>query len=73
MAMTSNEVPTAAGISKPSASTRAGTMTNPPPTPKKPVSSPTAVAAVTIFRFCPTGTPGRMRCHHAVLACGRVA
>ena len=49
MAMTSSEVPTAAGISKPRASTSAGTMTNPPPTPKKPVSSPTAVAAATIL------------------------
>ena len=45
--MTSREVPTATGISKPSASTRAGTMTKPPPTPKKPVSSPTPVAAAT--------------------------
>ena len=31
--MTSSDVPTAAGISKPRASTRAGTMTNPPPMP----------------------------------------
>jgi hypothetical protein len=44
--MTSKQVPTAAGISKPRASTSAGTMTKPPPTPKKPVSSPTPVAAL---------------------------
>src|SRR5664280_1095681 len=43
-ATTSSEVPTAARISKPRTSTRAGTTTNPPPTPKNPVSSPTALA-----------------------------
>ena len=39
--MTSSEVPIASGIVNPSASTSAGTMTKPPPTPKNPVRSPT--------------------------------
>ena len=39
-AMTISDVPTASGIEKPSASTSAGTMTKPPPTPKNPVSRP---------------------------------
>ena len=43
--MTSSEVPIASGIEKPRASTRAGTMTNPPPTPKNPVRKPTTVPA----------------------------
>ena len=47
--MTSSEVPTASGIVKPSARTRAGTITKPPPTPKKPVSSPTIVPATVTF------------------------
>jgi hypothetical protein len=42
--ITSSEVPTATGIGKPRVRTSAGTTTKPPPTPKKPVSSPTAVA-----------------------------
>ena len=37
----------AVGMSKPKASTRAGTMMNPPPTPKKPVMKPTTVPAAT--------------------------
>ena len=45
MVITSNDVPTASGIEKRSARTSAGTITNPPPTPKKPVSSPTTVPA----------------------------
>ncbi len=40
-------MPTASGIVKPSASTSAGTITNPPPTPKNPVSSPTNEPATT--------------------------
>ena len=44
IAMTSSEVPTATGIGKPRARTSAGTTAKPPPTPKNPVSSPTAVA-----------------------------
>jgi hypothetical protein len=47
IAITSNDVPAATGISKPRARTRAGTMTKPPPTPKKPVSSPTTLAVAT--------------------------
>ena len=43
--MTSSDVPIASGIVKPSASTSAGTMTKPPPTPKNPVRSPTTVPA----------------------------
>ena len=42
--ITSSEVPTATGIENPRARTRAGTTAKPPPTPKNPVSSPTAVA-----------------------------
>jgi hypothetical protein len=49
MAMTSGEVPTATGMSNPSAIINAGTMTNPPPTPKKPVRKPTTSPAVTTF------------------------
>src|ERR1035441_4177942 len=47
MAITSRDVPTAVGMSKPRASTSAGTTTKPPPTPKNPVTSPTIVAAIT--------------------------
>jgi hypothetical protein len=47
IAMTSSEVPTATGIGKDRASTRAGTRAKPPPTPKNPVSRPTAVAVAT--------------------------
>jgi hypothetical protein len=47
MAITSRDVPTAVAMSKPRASTSAGTTTNPPPTPKNPVTSPTTVAAIT--------------------------
>ena len=43
--MISKDVPTAIGISTPSIITRAGMMRNPPPTPNRPVSSPTATAA----------------------------
>ena len=46
-AMTRSDVPTAIGISKPKASTRAGTMMKPPPTPKNPVMNPTTVPATT--------------------------
>jgi len=73
MAMTSKEVPTAAGISKPRASTSAGTMTNPPPTPKKPVSSPTPVAAATTLRAWRAVTPPRRCRHAAALVPGRSA
>ena len=45
--ITSSEVPTATGIEKPSTRTSAGTTTKPPPTPKKPVKSPTTVAVRT--------------------------
>jgi hypothetical protein len=38
--MTASEVPTASVIGRPSRSTSAGTITKPPPTPKKPVSTP---------------------------------
>src|SRR5665811_1161810 len=50
IAITSSEVPTATGIVNPSARTSAGTTTKPPPTPKNPVSSPTAEAVTTTFR-----------------------
>src|SRR5680860_262683 len=46
IAITSNEVPTATGIVKPSTSTSAGTAAKPPPTPKNPVSRPTADAVM---------------------------
>jgi hypothetical protein len=49
MAITSSEVPTATGIVKPSARTRAGTTAKPPPTPKNPVSRPTADAVASTF------------------------
>lgn len=42
-AITSSDVPTASGIGNRNANTSAGTITNPPPTPKKPVRNPTAV------------------------------
>ena len=48
-AITISEVPTASGIEKPSANTSAGTMTKPPPTPKKPVRSPMNDPAITTF------------------------
>jgi hypothetical protein len=38
--ITSNEVPTASVIGRPSRSTSAGTITKPPPMPKKPVRTP---------------------------------
>ena len=41
--MTANDVPMAVFISKPAKSTNAGRMRNPPPTPRKPVSTPTAM------------------------------
>ena len=72
-AMTSKEVPTAAGISKPRASTSAGTMTNPPPTPKKPVSSPTPVAAAATLMAWRAVTPPRRCRHAAALVPGRSA
>ena len=50
MAMTSNDVPAAYRIGTPRASTRAGTTRKPPPTPRNPVSSPTAVAVTSTFR-----------------------
>ena len=45
--ITSSEVPTATGMENPSARTSAGTTAKPPPTPKNPVSSPTALAVTT--------------------------
>ncbi len=42
MAMISSDVPTAARIGRPRTSTSAGTITKPPPTPKKPVMNPVA-------------------------------
>src|SRR5450759_799072 len=50
IAITSSEVPTATGIVNPRARTSAGTTTKPPPTPKNPVSSPTADVSYTTFR-----------------------
>ena len=49
IAITSNEVPTATGIVKPSTRTSAGTAAKPPPTPKNPVSRPTADAVMSTF------------------------
>jgi len=49
IAITSSEVPTATGIVKPSTRTSAGTAAKPPPTPKNPVSRPTAVAVSNTF------------------------
>src|SRR5208282_6823254 len=65
IAMTSSEVPTATGMSKLRASTSAGTMTNPPPTPKKPVSRPAPVAAAAIFRPWRTAAVPPGRCQAA--------
>ena len=47
MATTTSEVPTAIGIGRPRTRTSAGTMTNPPPTPKNPVRKPTPRPAPT--------------------------
>ena len=44
-AITSSDVPTAIAIGKPSPSVSAGTITKPPPTPKKPVRRPVAAPA----------------------------
>ncbi|BCY09293.1 hypothetical protein L3i22_043810 [Actinoplanes sp. L3-i22] len=49
MAMTSNEVPTAAGMLRPPSRARAGTMRNPPPAPIRPAIDPIR-APVTIVR-----------------------
>ena len=56
MTTTSRDVPTAYGMQYPRAKVRAGTMANPPPTPKKPVSRPTPVparATLTRAKVCP--------------------
>src|SRR5271157_2165377 len=73
IAMTSSEVPTATGMSKLRASTSAGTMTNPPPTPKKLVSRPTPVAAAAIFRPWRTAAIPPGRCQAADEAGARTA
>ena len=52
--ITTSEVPDAVRIGTPSTKTSTGTTTNPPPTPKKPVSRPVAEASALIgshFRF----------------------
>ncbi len=49
MAMTTNDVPTACWMGNPTSMTSAGTMRKPPPTPRMPVSRPTAAPDRTIF------------------------
>src|SRR6266545_1937211 len=51
-AITTRDVPAAVGMSKPRTRTSAGTTTNPPPTPKNPVISPTPVAAAATMIVC---------------------
>src|SRR6266540_3643799 len=53
-AMIASEVPTASVIGSPSRSTSAGTITKPPPTPKKPVSRPVR-SPVAAARSCAWG------------------
>src|SRR5437899_8861646 len=43
--MTASDVPAAIRVSRPANSTSAGTIRKPPPTPRKPVSSPTTKPA----------------------------
>ncbi len=50
MVMTTREVPAAYSMGRASASTSAGTTRNPPPTPRKPVSSPITVAVTSTLR-----------------------
>ena len=52
MVMTTSEVPAAYRIGTPRARTRAGTTRKPPPTPRKPVSSPTTVAVTSTLSAC---------------------
>ncbi len=68
--MISSEVPTAMAIGMPSARASAGTIRNPPPTPKNPVSTPTTSPANPTFQTAPGSSsavradrPGALRSH----------
>ena len=67
-AMTKRELPTAVGMSNPKASTRAGTMMKPPPTPKKPVMNPTTVPAATTLTTIDSQGPARCFLGFAAIA-----
>jgi hypothetical protein len=57
--ITARLVPTALAIGTPASSTSAGTIRNPPPTPTRPLSSPTAVPpAITVIRLELRGQDG---------------
>ena len=60
MAITNSEVPTARRMSSPAKTINAGTTKNPPPTPRKPVMSPTTAPAntdaVRLLRVAPNFT-----------------